>query len=102
MFSLREVVVSRELPIVPDSSATVFDCHVLITGPDGEGMLHGVVSNLPIITGSAPDERTLLRRIVDDFKKEVSQRVNAGEEIPWQEKGKPGEGQQQRWVPVHL
>ncbi len=92
----------QDLPIHSnDSSVPVYDCHVLINQLD-DGSLSGVVSNLPEVTATASNERDLLRKISTDFKACIIQYTEEKEEIPWQEKQKPGPGQQQRWIPVHL
>ncbi|WP_417849813.1 hypothetical protein [Thalassoglobus sp.] len=92
----------QDLPIhSDDQSVPVYDCHVLI-GKLDDGTLTGIVSNLPEITATASNERDLLRKISTDFKTRIVKYAEANEEIPWQEKQKPGPGQQQRWIPVHL
>lgn len=94
----------HELPIQPDPSQAppVYDCHIIISGPNDQGTLHGVVSNLPQITATAKDERALLRKLVDQFKTVLIEYSKQNQEIPWVSKAKPEPGQQQRWVPVHL
>ncbi len=93
----------KDLPIQPgQQSVPVYDCHVLISGPDQDGLLSGVVSNLPEIKATASNERDLLRKITDDFKARVMKYASENQEIPWQANQKPEPGQQQRWIPVHL
>ena len=93
----------EDLPIHPgQQSVPVYDCHVLISGPDQNGQLSGVVSNLPEIKATASNERELLRKMTDQFKARVMKYISDNEEIPWQESQKPEPGQQQRWIPVHL
>lgn len=93
----------KDLPIQPgQQSVPVYDCHVLISGPDQNGLLTGVVSNLPEIEATASNERDLLRKITDEFKARVIKYTSENREIPWQANQKPESGQQQRWIPVHL
>lgn len=95
---------TNDLPIAGDSTCgvPVYDCHVLVRGPDAEGLLHGRVANLPGITATARDERHLLQQIVKSFKSELVKFQTSGQAIPWT----PGDPRQaderQRWIPVHL
>lgn len=92
-----------DLPIhIDQQSVPVFDCHVLITRSEETADLVGVVSNLPEVTATASNERDLLRQIANLFKEKIIEYQQANQEIPWQETRKPGPGEQQRWLPVHL
>lgn len=92
-----------DLPIHPASdSVPVYDCHVLISGPDESGRLTGIVSNLPEISGTATTERELLRNLTSAFKARILEYREQGMTIPWEVKKAPPPGQQQRWIPVHL
>lgn len=95
---------AAELPIAGESSCgvPVFDCHILISGPDSEGLLSGRVSNLPQITATARGERHLLQQLVKDFKSEIQKYHRTGQPIPWTPPEVIQEGERQRWVPVHL
>lgn len=93
----------KDLPIhIDQQSVPVYDCHVLISRSDDEKSLVGIVSNLPEVTATAATERDLLRTISAQFKKKIIEYNESSQEIPWQETKKPGPGQQQRWLPVHL
>ncbi|MEW4488849.1 hypothetical protein AB1L42_12255 [Thalassoglobus sp. JC818] len=92
-----------ELPIDESgSSVPVFDCHVLISGPDADGNCHGVVSNLPEVTATARSERDLLRKISEQFKSRIVEYRQEKKTIPWESQKKPASGERQRWLPVHL
>ena len=97
------IVIMPDLPIhTPSDSVPVFDCHVLIEGPDETGMLTGVVSNLPEVAASASSERELLRKLTSMFKSRILEYQSHHSPIPWQETKSPSPGQRQRWIPVHL
>lgn len=80
----------------------VYDCHVILSDPDEEGVICGRVTTLPEITACGKTERAVLQRIVADFKSALIRYREGGEAIPWQEAEKPQDGETQRWVPVHL
>lgn len=91
----------NDLPIhAPD--VPVYDCHVLISGPDASGLFTGVVTTLPEIQGTARNERDLLRKLTADFKARIKQYRENNQDIPWQPRQQPEGEQQQRWIPVHL
>lgn len=90
-----------DLPI-HSADVPVFDCHILISGPDEDGVLTGIVSNLPEVQGTATNERDLLRKLTTDFKATVQRYTAEKRTIPWQPTRQPEPGQSQRWVPVHL
>lgn len=92
-----------ELPQIPDpSSPPVFDCHVIISGPDDQGKLTGVVSNLPHLTANASNERALLQALVGQFKAYLQECQQKQQPITWSDPQTPVAGEQQRWIPVHL
>jgi hypothetical protein len=81
----------------------VYDCHVILSGPDAAGLLHGRVTNLPGLTASARTERDLLRKLVTDFKAALISYREQGQPVPWIEgRAIPQPGESQRWIPVHL
>ena len=92
-----------ELPIHQDAAnVPVFDCHILIEGPNEEGVLSGQVTNLPEIVGEAKSERDLLRKLTEAFKARIIEYRDSNQTIPWEPGKSPSPGQQQRWIPVHL
>ncbi|REJ96279.1 MAG: hypothetical protein DWQ34_04390 [Planctomycetota bacterium] len=93
------------LPVAGDGGmpVPVYDCHVILSAPNGEGTITARVSTLPEITASGRSERDVLRKIVEDFKAALVRYREAGEPIPWNESpAKPERGESQRWIPVHL
>ncbi len=92
----------NQLPIQPDQPVPVYDCHVIVSGPDADGKLHGIISNLPELTAWAKDERALLRKLVDQFKDRLREYHRQQVAIPFQPKATPQPGERQRWIPVHL
>ena len=91
----------QDLPI-QSGDVPVFDCHVIISGPNEDGQLSGVVSTLPEVAATASNERDLLRKISTDFKATVQRYTSEKRTIPWQPARKPEAGESQRWIPVHL
>jgi predicted RNase H-like HicB family nuclease len=94
------------LPVVtPPAAVPVYDCHIILEGPDADGVWSGRVTNLPDIVATAKSERELLRRLVDLFQQQLRRLRWDGVEIPWNREAArpaPAPGQRQRWVPVHL
>jgi len=93
-----------DLPLAGDSATPVpvYDCHVILSPPDADGVIHARVSTLPEITAIGRSERDVLQKIVRDFKRAIIHDRESGDEIPWQSPAKPRAGETQRWVPVHL
>ncbi len=93
-----------DLPVVtPAAPVPVYDCHVIISGPDAEGRLTGRVTTLPGLTATARSERELLIQLVREFQKALQRYRSEGRPIPEIERpDAPGPGERQRWVPVHL
>ena len=61
------------------------------------------VANLPDLNSVGASERDALSQIIPAFKKRVGELLTAGEEIPWIDPPSPMEqGEQKRFVPVHL
>jgi len=92
------------LPLSGDGTmpVPVYDCHVILSSADADGVIHGRVTTLPEITAHGKTERDVLQRIVADFKAALIGYRERGETVPWREAEKPAEGETQRWVPVHL
>ena len=93
------------LPVAGDGGipVPVYDCHVILTAADADGVITAKVSTLPEITASGRIERDVLRQIVEDFKSALIRYREAGQPIPWVKSPPgPGAGETQRWIPVHL
>ena len=95
---------SADLPLSGDGTmpVPVYDCHVILAPPDGEGVIHGRVTTLPEITARGKMERDVLQRIVKDFKAALIGYRERGEVVPWRQAEQPRDGETQRWIPVHL
>ena len=94
-----------DLPIAGDGGmpVPVYDCRVILSPPDDSGTITARVASLPEITATGKVERDLLQRIVKDFKAALIRYRESGEAIPWQDPPEsPAQGEQQRWIPVHL
>lgn len=91
-----------ELPISAGAPVPVFNCVVYVsTGSDGQ--VTARVANLLDLSCVADSERAALTRLVAEFKQRVSNWTQAGEPIPWIDPPEPAaEGEQKRFVPVHL
>ncbi len=93
-----------QLPVVGESPGVpVFDCHVIVSPPDERGVVVARMSRLPNISGRGPTEREALQQLVSAFKAAAQDHLSSGEEIPWVDESlTPGEGESERWIPVHL
>ena len=93
------------LPVAGDGGmpVPVYDCHVILTPADADGVITAKVSTLPEISASGRIERDVLRQIVEDFKSALIRYREAGQPIPWvKSPAGPGPSETQRWIPVHL
>lgn len=93
-----------DLPVVtPPQPLPVYNCRVIVSGPDEEGRLTGRVTTLPGIAASARTERELLMQLVGEFKQALLRYRAEGRPVPWNlHPEPPREGERQRWIPVHL
>jgi hypothetical protein len=93
-----------DLPVVtPPQPVPVYDCRVIVSGPDAQGRLFGRVTNLPGLSTSARTERELLTQLVQQFKQTLMRYRSEGQPVPWNPHPEhPREGERQRWIPVHL
>jgi hypothetical protein len=79
----------------------VFNCVVYLSR--GGGCVKARVANLAGFEAAAPSEREALAKIVPAFKQRVVELTKAGTPIPWIDPPEPAaEGEQTRYVPVHL
>lgn len=95
---------STELPVVGErASVPVFDCHVIVSLADERGVVTARMTRLPTVTGCGPTEREALQKLVAAFKAAAQSYLSRGEEIPWADEALvSGEGESERWIPVHL
>lgn len=92
-----------DLPISDTPPVPVFDCHVLLAGPDETGRYRARAANLDGVTGGGGSERQALLSIVTAFKAVVGELHRNGEPIPWKvPPDLPAAGEVERWIPVHL
>lgn len=94
----------RDLPVVsPPDPVPVYDCHVILSGPDAHGRLTGRVTTLPGLQAAAASERALLTELVRQFKQVLVDCRTAGRPVPWiAHPDAPRGDERQRWIPVHL
>jgi len=92
-----------ELPVTDDVGVPVFDCHVILSGPDEAGHYQARAANLEGVVGGGPSERQALLSIVTAFKAVVADYHRNNEPIPWkQPPDSPAPDESERWIPVHL
>ncbi|QDT13834.1 hypothetical protein [Planctomycetes bacterium K23_9] len=91
-----------EIPISSDQPADVptFRCIVYVWKTDSGTAAR--VMNLDGIECTAASERDALSKIVPAFKKRLGELVQSGEEIQWTKPPPLADGQQKRFIPVHL
>ena len=90
-------------PANTPAAVPVFDCHVILSGPDETGQYKARAANLRGVTGGGTSERAALLSITTAFKAIVADHHRNGEAIPWQEPHEtPKNGESERWIPVHL
>lgn len=94
------------LNLIPEGELNpvpVFSCIVILGRPDDSGAREARVANLPGITAHGASERDLLTAIMKKFRAACQDYTSKGAEIPWREPPEtPGEGESQRFIPVHL
>ena len=84
-------------------SVPVFNCVVHVRPATADGTIVAQVVNLAGIEGRGRSEREALAQAVAAFKAAVRRYHAAGEPIPWlAETVKPGPGETQRLIAVHL
>ena len=89
---------------IGDSSAPVpvFSCIVYLSSSSGPGV-RARVANLEGLECRAATEREALNRIVQAFKRRVSELIQGETPIPWIEPvAEPEPDEQKRFIPVHL
>ncbi len=84
-------------------SVPVYNCHVLVSPRDEQGIVVARVATLADITGQGKTEREALQNVVGAFKSVVARHHQSGDPIPWLDRPLvPQPDQQQRWIAVHL
>lgn len=87
----------------PAADVPVFDCHVILSGPDEAGKYSARAANLRGATGGGTTERQALLSVTTAFKAIVADHYRNGESIPWVDPPEtPRDGEVERWIPVHL
>ena len=100
---MKEPLSGNELPVTDNAGVPVFDCHVILNGPDENGLYKARAANLRGVVGGGNSERQALLSIVTAFKAVVADYHRNGEPIPWNDPPEsPGDGEVERWIPVHL
>ena len=88
---------------MPPADTPVFNCLVIVSPRDAEGVVCARAAELPDIEGRGKTEREALAQVVAQFKNFVFRRYAAGDEIPWLKPPlAPGPGDMQRFIAVHL
>lgn len=101
---------SASLPQLPDSgcgggsgSVPVFSCIIILRPDAPTGRIYGEVANLPGLSAEGVGERDLLILLTKRFRSVVQEYVRQNRTIPWIDPPRmPGEGELQRFIPVHL
>lgn len=91
---------SGKLRAIP-ADVPVFNCVVYLSRDAGG--VRARVANLAGLESTASNEREALGKIVPAFRQRVAELMRAGTPIPWIDPPEPAaEGEQTRFVPVHL
>jgi predicted RNase H-like HicB family nuclease len=84
-------------------SVPVYNCHVLVSPRDEQGIVVARVATLANVTGQGKTEREALQNLVGAFKSAMARHHQSGAPIPWLDPPvEPQPDQQQRWIAVHL
>ena len=84
-------------------SVPVFNCIVILRKDPQTGRVSGRVANLAGLEAEASGERDLLFMLTRRFREFVQTAVRDGQTIPWKTPAdQPGQGELQRFIPVHL
>lgn len=87
----------------PPGATPVFNCRVIVSGPDEQGRYHAVAAQLPIAKGEAGSEREALSQVAQTFKAHVGWHHRRSEPIPWTEPPlTAAPTDRERWIPIHL
>ena len=96
----------NHLPLISESDCSpvpVFNCLIILSPSDEKGRRRGRVANLAGISAEGTSERDILTAIMKKFKTTVQECTQASRVIPWIDPPEsPGEGEVERFIPVHL
>ena len=94
----------QQLPISDQSvPVPVFTVHVIMRQDAAQNSVHARCAALHDLTVTAGTEREALLKIVDKFKRLARECLEQQRKIPFIEPpDAPGEGEVERWIPVHL
>lgn len=94
------------LPLLSDSDCSpvpVFNCQIILSTSESDQKIVGRVANLGGISVTGNTERDVLMQITKLFKAQVQTLTEEKIPIPWIDPPeKPGPGESERFVPVHL
>lgn len=84
-------------------SVPVFNCIVILRRDPLSGRTSGRIANLQGIVGEANSERDLLFQLTRRFRDLLRDSVSSGQPLAWVDPPEePGQGEQQRFIPIHL
>ena len=84
-------------------SVPVFNCVIILRTDRDTGRVFGRVANLPDISADGFTERDVLLVLTRRFKATVQEHLDSEQVVPWIEPPvRPGPGETERFVPVHL
>jgi hypothetical protein len=80
----------------------VYDCHLYLSGPDEQGVIHARGATLDEIGAEGRSEREVLASAVAKFKAAISGYTATGQAIPWHAPEPIRPDERQRLIPVHF
>jgi len=96
----------HSLPLVSESDCNpvpVFNCRIILRKDPTTTAISGRVANLSGITAAGATERDVLLQLAKKFKETVKTLTEKQTDIPWIDPPEePGDGEVERFVPVHL
>lgn len=93
----------RVRPLGPPKNVPVFNCRVLVSPRNGEGVIVARAAEIAGIEGRGESEREALQQVVAAFKSLVAQFHQAGTPIPWLDPPHAKQpDDQERFIAVHL
>lgn len=106
VFAMSAMSDDSSLPLISTDEAAsvpVFNCHVILSPATDDGKIVGRAANLPEISASGPTERDVLRSVMQQFKTRVKESMDAGQPVSFLDPPQtPGQGEVERFIPVHL
>ncbi len=81
----------------------VFNCLVILRRSDDGRRLHGRIANLAGMTAESSSERDLLMQLTRRFKEHLQASLKNDQTVTWIDPPEsPQDGEQLRYIPVHL